>query len=78
VRTVFIESDSTAADCFQPTRRERWLMDIYALARQRLQRQGVESIYGGEYCTFTDPERFFSYRRDGVTGRMASVIWFEE
>lgn len=78
VRTVFIESDSIAADCFQPTRQERWLMDIYALARQRLQRQGVASIYGGEYCTFTDPERFFSYRRDGVTGRMASVIWFEE
>ncbi|MBX9705116.1 MAG: laccase domain-containing protein, partial [Gammaproteobacteria bacterium] len=47
----------------------------YHLGRQRLNDCGIEAIYGGEYCTYTDSDRFFSYRRDGVTGRMASVIW---
>lgn len=55
----------------------RLLMDLYALARLKLEASGVLAVYGGDYCTFADPERFFSYRRDGVTGRMASVIWFD-
>ncbi|NOX08945.1 MAG: peptidoglycan editing factor PgeF [Gammaproteobacteria bacterium] len=54
---------------------ERWLMDIYELARQRLQSCGVSAIYGGGLCTYADKERFYSYRRDGVTGRMASLVW---
>lgn len=75
VRRAFVEPDPDNEAAFTPSRPGHWLMDIYALARRRLQQQGVEQISGGEYCTFTDSERFYSYRRDGVTGRMASVIW---
>ena len=56
-------------------RGDRWLLDLYAIARLRLRSAGVDSIYGGGFCTFSDEERFFSYRRDGETGRMASLIW---
>jgi YfiH family protein len=55
----------------------RWFADLYLLARQRLSSIGVQRISGGEHCTFIDQERFFSYRRDGRTGRMASLIWME-
>jgi len=56
---------------------DKWMADIYELARLRLNACGVKDIYGGDQCTFNDAERYFSYRRDGVTGRMASVIWIE-
>lgn len=49
--------------------------DIYALARAELNALGINAIFGGEYCTYNDKEKFYSYRRDGVTGRMASLIW---
>ena len=56
----------------------RFLLDIYALAKLKLAALGVHAVYGGAYCTMSDPERFFSYRRDGVTGRMASLIWLDD
>jgi len=58
-----------------PFHEEKWLADIYALARQRLEDSGVVDIYGGDFCTATQYEKFYSYRRDGKTGRMASLIW---
>jgi len=57
---------------------KQWLCDLYGLARMELQENGITSIYGGEYCTYSDSDRFFSYRRDGKnTGRMATLIWIE-
>jgi hypothetical protein len=70
VRAAFVEKDA-----FSATRPGHWLLDLYAVARRRLQRQGVERIFGGGFCTYSDPERFYSYRRDGRTGRMAAMIW---
>ncbi len=52
----------------------RWLADLAGLARQRLAAQGVTSVHGGRWCTVSDPARFFSYRRDGVTGRQVALI----
>ncbi|MFT5720265.1 MAG: YfiH family protein [Motiliproteus sp.] len=69
--------EAEAAFVSQDRLRNSWLADIYQLARLRLARAGVTAIYGGEACTYTDRERFFSYRRDGQTGRMASLIWIK-
>ncbi len=77
VREAFVVHDAAAASCFVPGDGGRWLADLYGLARQRLQASGVVSIAGGTECTFSQPDRYFSYRRDGVTGRMASLIWRE-
>lgn len=75
VRAAFLADDPEAGEAFIPSMPGKWLADIYALARRRLRRSGVEQIHGGGLCTVTDRERFFSYRRDGVTGRMATLIW---
>lgn len=76
VRQAFVAHSASAASAFVASNHAgKWLADLYLLARQRLQGMGVNAIYGGQYCTYTDAERFFSYRRDGVTGRMASLIW---
>jgi len=56
---------------------ETWMLDLYGVARRILTQLGITTVYGGHFCTFSDSERFFSYRRDGVTGRMASVIWLD-
>ncbi|MDA8499027.1 MULTISPECIES: purine nucleoside phosphorylase YfiH [unclassified Citrobacter] len=74
VRTAFMAKDPQADSAFVP-RGEKYLADIYKLARQRLANVGVESVYGGDHCTFNESETFFSYRRDNTTGRMASFIW---
>lgn len=74
VRDIFVNDDANAATAFR-RRGDRWLADMYLLARLRLQRQGITAIYGGTYCTASAADLFYSYRRDGVTGRMASLIW---
>lgn len=63
------------AGCFRPGDGDRWYGDLYQLAREQLQAAGVRDIQGGNFCTFSEKERFYSYRRDGCTGRMASLIW---
>lgn len=79
VRDAFMAEQAEAAAAFQPSPNEgKWLADIYRLARLRLARAGVSAVYGGEHCTHGDGERFYSYRRDGRTGRMASLIWLSE
>ncbi|MBS3965022.1 MAG: peptidoglycan editing factor PgeF [Methylomonas sp.] len=76
VRAAFVDDDPRQAAAFSPHGNGKWLADIYALARRQLTDLGVESIYGGGYCTVTDVQRFYSFRRDGaVSGRMASLIW---
>ncbi len=78
VRDAFIAHDVAATAAFKPSPSGRWLADIYQLARQRLARMGALAVYGGDCCTYSEAERFYSYRRDGVTGRMASLIWIAE
>ena len=75
----FIEKDAQAEQAFRadPGVADKYLGNLYQIAVQRLRRLGVSRISGGEYCTYTEKERFFSFRRDGQTGRMASLIWFE-
>jgi YfiH family protein len=71
----FLQHDEQAKSAFKKTNKNKWLANIYLLAKQRLLSCGVENIYGGDFCTFTNREKFFSYRRDGETGRMSSLIW---
>jgi YfiH family protein len=75
VRAAFLARDQASAQAFRAARPGHWLLDLYAVARQRLAAQGVARVHGGGLCTFSDPARFFSYRRDGSTGRMAALIW---
>lgn len=77
VRAAFgAPADAEAARAFVPAALPgKWLGDLYALARLRLARAGVVQVFGGDHCTWTDEERFFSYRREHRTGRMASLIW---
>jgi len=77
VRQAFIAQHPEAAVAFLQHAPGKWLADIYQLARIRLNQVGVQAIYGGERCTFNETDSFYSYRRDGVTGRMASLIWLE-
>lgn len=58
-----------------PTRHGHWRLDLYAVARERLKRAGVDKVYGGGFCTYSDPVRFYSYRRDKTKERMAALIW---
>ncbi|MEC7119190.1 MAG: peptidoglycan editing factor PgeF [Pseudomonadota bacterium] len=75
VRTRFIAHDPTAAQAFIPQSNGQYLADLYALARLRLVRLGINLITGGERCTLQEAAAFYSYRRDGVTGRMATVAF---
>jgi len=78
VYDAFTKNDNEAKRSFTSTSEQHWLFNIYHLAKLRLNRVGVDHIYGGEHCTVTEKEDFFSYRRDDVTGRMASMIWIEK
>lgn len=75
VRAAFLLRDEGADAAFRPGRPGKWLCDLYALARRRLALQGVGAVWGGGLCTVSDPDRFYSYRRDGVTGRMAALVY---
>jgi polyphenol oxidase len=76
VREAFVSVEGSAAACFAPLPVPgKFLADLYALARQRLNAAGVRRVYGGGFDTFTDSQRFFSYRRDGRCGRMAALVW---
>jgi YfiH family protein len=76
VKDAFSQDQAEGANAFT-SHGDRWLFDLYAMARHRLQRAGVSHTSGGEFCTLGDAERFYSYRRDRVTGRMASLIWLK-
>lgn len=75
VRGAFLRADPSAAGAFAPSKPGHWYLDLYAAARLRLARAGVTSIHGGDFCTHGEADRFFSHRRDGVTGRQATLIW---
>ncbi len=77
VRAAFVTKQPQSASAFVPGLKGKWFADIYALARLRLNALGITSIHGGSFCTYMEPERFFSYRRDGMTGRMGTFIWLE-
>lgn len=78
VREAFVRDLPAAARAFTPRQSGKWLADIYELARLRLARAGVREVYGGGLCTYSDSERFYSYRRDKATGRMAALVWLGE
>ena len=75
VRSDFINNSAQFDSAFQKQLTGKYLADIYQIARILLNNVGVQQIYGGGYCTVTDKERFFSYRRDSQAGRMATLIW---
>jgi YfiH family protein len=77
VRDAFLAADPNASEAFEPNARGRFTADLAMLARRRLQRLGVSRIYGGGECTFTRADRYYSHRRDGITGRQATLIWRE-
>lgn len=79
VRESFLQYSSLTQQAFvpNPARPEHWFADLYLLARLRLAEQGIERISGGGFCTLSDANRFYSYRRENVTGRMASLIWLD-
>jgi YfiH family protein len=75
VRAAFIARDPRAIEAFRPGRADRWHADLDRLARQRLGAIGIRSIHGGGRCTWSDAAAFYSFRRDGRTGRMANLVW---
>lgn len=79
VRDAFVNRDADAATAFTQTRPDHWHVDLYALARMRLIAAGVpgDAIHGGDHCTISEPEAFFSHRRDQRTGRMATLVWMD-
>lgn len=77
VREAFVKRDLQAAAAFQPNARGRFMADLSMLARLELKALRIDRVYGGDECTYAQADRYFSYRRDGVTGRQATLIWRE-
>jgi YfiH family protein len=77
VRAAFLDVEARAASAFVPHGEGKYLADLYALARQRLERAGVHSVSRGGFCTYRDSDRFFSYRRAKASGRMGAFVWME-
>lgn len=77
VYDAFVAASPSAARAFVPRGDGKFLADLYQLARERLRATGVTVVAGGGFCTHTDAERFYSYRREAVTGRFASLIWLD-
>ena len=75
VRDAFLDRDAGASRAFVPTRPGHWNLDLYAVARMRLAARGVRSVHGGGYCTYSEPARFFSFRRERTSERMAALVW---
>ncbi len=78
VRDAFLARYADADSAFVARKQGKWLADLFALAGQSLRESGVTKIYGGGLCTYSEPRRFFSHRRDKVTGRMAALIWLSD
>ena len=74
---TFVGADAEAASAFAATRPGHWRVDLYALARLRLAKLGITRVHGGDLCTISDPQRFYSHRRDARTGRMATLVWMQ-
>jgi YfiH family protein len=77
VYDAFVAPDPGAKAAFEPREEGKFGADLHALARRRLATAGVTAVYGGGFCTFSDAGRFFSYRRERVTGRFATLIWID-
>jgi polyphenol oxidase len=75
---TFVSHDPGAASAFVATRPGHWKVDLYALARLRLANAGVTRVFGGDLCTISDPQRFYSHRRDARSGRMATLVWMQD
>ena len=75
VREAFVRREDGDAGAFRPSRPGYWMADLEGLARARLRRCGVGAVHGGGRCTYSDPRRFYSHRRDGPTGRFAALVW---
>lgn len=74
---AFVGHDPASIAAFVATRPGHWRVDLYALARMRLAQAGVTRVHGGDLCTISEPQHFFSHRRDARTGRMATLVWFD-
>jgi YfiH family protein len=77
VRDTFVASDTGTEFAFRAAGPGKWFADMYALARKRLNRLGLQTVTGGDRCTLREADLFYSYRRDRITGRIASLLWLE-
>ncbi|HXR58208.1 MAG TPA: peptidoglycan editing factor PgeF [Burkholderiales bacterium] len=75
VRAAFLARDGRAGTAFRATRPGHWLLDLYAVGRQRLQAKGVGRVFGGGFCTYSQQDKFFSFRKNQASERMAAAIW---